>query len=195
MKKLLGIFVVGLLAVPAMAFYPEGEEITFPQTPFYEEVTVTCGAVETVPGAKGPVQKCKSEDEMTQLLVSAYQERLYKDELDRIEKDKTLAAHPIKVDISRNCPGGTDEEFARMVKYKTKADAAEHPGFVIEKIEKYVEGKGYIGLMRWYDPAEMEGGDDDFVLFDVRRFPKDAPTDFKLMCDMEFPDSPDTRSK
>ena len=168
MKKLLATFVVCLLAVPAMAFYPDGYSPTWPSVTdgegyrYHDDIALQCGA----PNEAG-IQICRSQDDSAYLAVAENGE-LSIQEWEKINQDLNgedidkLLPHKKKDRGSakkKNAPkvhlnGTTICEFEssnREPVLLTKIEYFGEKARVEERMMKIVPGKGIMVMGRSYD--------------------------------------------
>ena len=190
MKKLLGMFAICLLAVPAMALYPEGYKIVLPETPFHEEEELECEAVGTDEESGYHNQRCWSEDGNGMLFLADIEDApaLGVQEITLADRNYKEGRAPLSV--TRGCRGSNT--FVHFTKGSLTPENGED--LVRESMDKMIEGKGLISLSRWCDPEDSRCANmDDFVLWDVRRLTRaereqGTKTDFDRLCEMEFPE-------
>lgn len=206
MKKLLLMSVVCLLAIPAMAFYEEGQKVTLTLWDGSDEFTtqeveVTCGAVVKNDG-HFPYQNCDSADGLTRVFIeekgnfrdySAYKTEANLLKYDKEAFEQELDTKPIS--MTRDCNNGNAIDFVHIAKGQVKKDTDVNPGFVRETLDRIIDGKGRISIVRYYNPEDPNIPDNekeylkarmnDFVMLDVRRFQKD--TDLRRLCEWPFP--------
>ena len=189
MKKLLGMFAICLLAVPAMALYPEGYKIVLPETPFHEEEELECEAVGTDEEYGYHFQYCWAKDRLTGLYLFDDPEVSALEMQEAMLADRNYKEGRASLSVTRGCRGSnTFVHFSKETVSKSgKKD------LVQEVMAKMIEGKGWMALSRWCDPEDSRCANmDDFVLWDVRRLTRaereqGTKTDFDRLCEMEFP--------
>lgn len=176
MKKLLGMFVLCLLAVPAMAFYEDGEKILLEL--FDGSHELTCKE------SSGRFQECTSAGDMIRLLIhttteenkdNPEQEVYYHEEIDLIMRyfgeDQKL-----NIQNTRECKVGN----APFVLYaKTKWADEPRKGMIIEFLSKTVPGKGAMRLQRYHNPEPDE---------DMNTMKLFKEEDLDNFCEMKFPE-------
>ncbi len=211
MKKLLGVLLVSLMAVPSMAFYETGQVIElnvfdrFAQpaadgTLQTKKVQLTCGAPQQ--GEEYSTQICENTEEQIRLSIDDHSSIAQNPKGKTMQKSMRTTVYAmewantegrkekgdfvgdeIKVHRSRDCKvKSRNYVYEYFIKYE---GTEENPGFLTESLNRSFEGQGTISLSRWYDPQEYtQDTEHDMVMFDLRS--RDG-NDHTRFCQLEYP--------